>query len=528
MNNNSNKGNFKSPNFNNHKDKQLSERLQNVINRNRSLPNTGTSFNNEENQEQNQNALNRAKEQVQTKATAKAITAATGGLINGKIAEEAAKLALKGLEKKKRKIKLYLIAAGTSIGLLFFIFIGIFAIANDNTSKKSSLQYTTGEITEDELIDELMYYGYCNSKAECKTKGSYTFYKDLKEVYDYYYNYNYKMAKLNQPPDLIVVSGRYRNFKTPINTALLLETINYYQKQGMSFDYYDDGSHKKQQSTTVWGKISSAFQKFMEKMTNSLGMRNNDIKHLAWSLMEYIHEDCWEYIINEKGEEIRVHRDLYYFQISHDKYISYLAYGTTSSHPNFDFAKKPTYSFNQNSDDEYPRIPKAKMIKNDICVGPHNDTVASSSRSKTYVDDTLYDSEEAFEVEGNTLGSKIAKYALQFVGNPYAEGGESLADGVDSSGFTMKVFEHFDINLPHDTSGQYTADGGKDLEKDLDKLLPGDLLVSEDFVGIYIGDYKMVGAVSPEGDKDKKGGIIVSNIPDDLEDWLGIVRYWKK
>ena len=46
MNNNMSGNSFKSPRFNN-KDKQMSDRLKSLMAKNRSLPNTGTSFNNE-------------------------------------------------------------------------------------------------------------------------------------------------------------------------------------------------------------------------------------------------------------------------------------------------------------------------------------------------------------------------------------------------------------------------------------------------------------------------------------------------
>ena len=48
-----------------------------------------------------------------------------------------------------------------------------------------------------------------------------------------------------------------------------------------------------------------------------------------------------------------------------------------------------------------------------------------------------------------SLRSRIVNYALQFVGNPYVWGGTSLTNGVDCSGFTMKVLQNFGLSLPH-------------------------------------------------------------------------------
>ena len=46
----------------------------------------------------------------------------------------------------------------------------------------------------------------------------------------------------------------------------------------------------------------------------------------------------------------------------------------------------------------------------------------------------------------------LVQYALQFVGNRYVWGGTSLTNGVDCSGFTMQVYAHFGISLPHHSS----------------------------------------------------------------------------
>ena len=53
-----------------------------------------------------------------------------------------------------------------------------------------------------------------------------------------------------------------------------------------------------------------------------------------------------------------------------------------------------------------------------------------------------------------SLRSRIVNYALQFVGNPYVWGGTSLTNGVDCSGFTMKVLQNFGISLPHYSGSQ--------------------------------------------------------------------------
>lgn len=94
---------------------------------------------------------------------------------------------------------------------------------------------------------------------------------------------------------------------------------------------------------------------------------------------------------------------------------------------------------------------------------------------------------------GNEKGAQAAEYALQFVGNPYVWGGESLTEGCDSSGFTMGVYEHFGLSLPHAAAQQ--KDYGHEVDG-LDNAQPGDLLFYQEpsHVAVYIGDNKIVHA----------------------------------
>lgn len=109
--------------------------------------------------------------------------------------------------------------------------------------------------------------------------------------------------------------------------------------------------------------------------------------------------------------------------------------------------------------------------------------------------------DKSFEVkttEDNETGTEIAKYALQFVGNPYAWNGISLTEGTDSSGFTKSVYEHFGIILPHSSKEQREL--GYDVA-DLQNAQPGDLIFYETpaHVAIYIGDGMIVHAMPDMG-----------------------------
>lgn len=100
------------------------------------------------------------------------------------------------------------------------------------------------------------------------------------------------------------------------------------------------------------------------------------------------------------------------------------------------------------------------------------------------------------------MGIAVAKYAIQFIGNPYVWGGTSLTEGVDCSGFVMKVYEEFGVELPHSSAADrtqgYAVDG-------LENALPGDLICYSGHVALYIGDGQIVHAAS------EKSGIKVSN-----------------
>ena len=94
--------------------------------------------------------------------------------------------------------------------------------------------------------------------------------------------------------------------------------------------------------------------------------------------------------------------------------------------------------------------------------------------------------------------SQLVNYALQFVGNRYVWGGTSLTNGVDCSGFTMRVMEKFGVSLPHYSGSQ--AQMGKKVTSATMK--PGDLILyagsngKVNHVAIYIGNGRIVHAAS--------------------------------
>ncbi|MDE6642323.1 MAG: C40 family peptidase [Acetatifactor sp.] len=93
---------------------------------------------------------------------------------------------------------------------------------------------------------------------------------------------------------------------------------------------------------------------------------------------------------------------------------------------------------------------------------------------------------------GSDLGKKIAKFACQYVGNPYVSGGTSLTNGADCSGFTYRVYQEFGYSIPRTSYQQRSAGTGVTYEN----AQPGDLICYDGHVAMYIGSGMIVHASS--------------------------------
>ena len=102
---------------------------------------------------------------------------------------------------------------------------------------------------------------------------------------------------------------------------------------------------------------------------------------------------------------------------------------------------------------------------------------------------------------GTDLGRQIAKYACQYIGNPYVAGGTSLTNGADCSGFTYRVYSDFGYRLPRTSTEQRGAGKGVNYSD----AQPGDLICYSGHVALYIGGGKIVHAST------QKTGIKVGN-----------------
>ena len=101
------------------------------------------------------------------------------------------------------------------------------------------------------------------------------------------------------------------------------------------------------------------------------------------------------------------------------------------------------------------------------------------------------------------LRKAIIDYAMQFLGNRYVSGGQSLSSGTDCSGFTMLVLREFGISVGRTPQSQYTSAGRK---ISYAEAQPGDIICysanggkSCTHVAFYIGNGQILHSSTPKG-----------------------------
>lgn len=110
------------------------------------------------------------------------------------------------------------------------------------------------------------------------------------------------------------------------------------------------------------------------------------------------------------------------------------------------------------------------------------------STSGGYLTDPSYDP----SFSSGVSGSDLVSYALQFVGNPYVWGGNSLTNGCDCSGFVNQVYKHFGFSMPR--YSQAFKNVGQPVA--FENIKAGDIVVYPGHVAIYIGNGCIVEAQS--------------------------------
>ena len=105
-------------------------------------------------------------------------------------------------------------------------------------------------------------------------------------------------------------------------------------------------------------------------------------------------------------------------------------------------------------------------------------------------DSDRHEEEKPVVSGGGGKGQDIAKFACQYIGNPYVAGGTSLTNGADCSGFVQSVYKNFGISLPRSSYAQSGVGKGVSYSE----AQPGDVIYYGGHVGIYIGNGQIVHA----------------------------------
>ena len=120
---------------------------------------------------------------------------------------------------------------------------------------------------------------------------------------------------------------------------------------------------------------------------------------------------------------------------------------------------------------------------------------------------SLQEAEAGEDWQTEIAGKQVVDYACQFIGNPYRWGGTSLTNGADCSGFVQAIYREFGIELPRTSIYQRNAG----YEVSYEDAIAGDIFCYDGHVGIYMGDGKIVNAIST-----KRGIGILSATYDDI------------
>ena len=137
-----------------------------------------------------------------------------------------------------------------------------------------------------------------------------------------------------------------------------------------------------------------------------------------------------------------------------------------------------------------------------------NQAENNSSNSKEDTTVTLKPPAQTY-TSNEELRKAIIDYAMQFLGDKYVHGGQSLKTGTDCSGFTMYVLREFGISISRTPQGQYTGAGRAILYSEIQ---PGDIICYSNnggksctHVAFYIGDGKILHAAN------KRDGVKISS-----------------
>lgn len=382
------------------------------------------------------------------------------------------------VKKQRRKITIIAIAVSIVVIIILAIIMGasLDSDESDLNSNEEIIAYVkdyNDEIEFSTLVDYFIYMGICEDNdneflkvSNCENSSTGRFFKEFKSIYKKYHN-DYKDKDGNG---------------IDLDVRLLLETVSYYRTD---MELFEEGM-----SSTAQSELND----LAEAMVEQIQEKGDYYKKVTEQKCNYDGRQgklvCTEVVTCKLQQSDKAGAT--YYRISDDKYISYLKYGKV--HENYNGNVK-VYDVDVSED-------------SNCSPSGHSYNPPDNSRNiYNYVtrDDTESDPNDIndpnitdYNVTGTGTGTEIATYALQFVGNPYVWGGTSLTNGADCSGFTMSVYNHFGITLPHSSQSQSnmgTAING------ISNAIPGDLIfygngTTVNHVAIYIGNGQVVHASS--------------------------------
>ncbi len=147
------------------------------------------------------------------------------------------------------------------------------------------------------------------------------------------------------------------------------------------------------------------------------------------------------------------------------------------------------------------QIVASTILNETIVTNPVSEVIQVGTkpvRTYSYAASSLSTSGKAIP---GTTGDAVIAYARLFLGNPYQYGGTSLTNGADCSGFTLSVYAHFGVSLPHSASAQRSVGTAVPYSE----AQPGDIICYSGHVGLYMGGGKIIHAST-----ERKGIIIGS------------------
>ena len=134
--------------------------------------------------------------------------------------------------------------------------------------------------------------------------------------------------------------------------------------------------------------------------------------------------------------------------------------------------------------EEEARLAKEKAAREAANAAAKKGTSKTSGSSS-------YNAASSYTTATSSIGSAVAQFAQQFVGNPYVYGGTSLTNGADCSGFVMSVYANFGVSLPHSSGADRSVGSAVD---GLANAQLGDIICYSGHVAIYIGVGQIVHA----------------------------------